>query len=159
MQSNYIQQKIECFYSPFYYPSHIQGLVIHIEALISPCNAMWLSFAAFAKLFCQIGLFVFFLYFFGIPNIKRYQQKEVMVVSSARKSGGILAPAIAVFPKNPVTRKGCEIEFLLFRQICILVLCSKTSEGPGNPLDITFLDFFGIFITFGSKWLRKTSGW
>ena len=52
-----------------------------------------------------------------------------------------------------------EIEILIFRQICILALCSKTSEGPWHPLDITFLEFFCIFITFGSKWLRKTSGW
>ena len=89
---------------------------------------MWLSFAAFAKLICQIGLFVFFLYFFGIPNIKRYQQKEVMVVSSARKSGGILAPAIAVFPKNPVTRKGWRKEFTPSGVNIIKDLCGKAKD-------------------------------
>ena len=63
------------------------------------------------------------------------------------------------FPSTSDGRKGSEIEILIFRQICILALCSKTSEGPWHPLDITFLEFFCIFITFGSKWLRKTSGW
>ena len=89
---------------------------------------MWLSFASFAKLICQIGLFVFFLYFFGIPNIKRYQQKEVMVVSSARKSGGILAPTIAVFPKNPVTRKGWRKEFTPSGVNIIKDLCGRTKD-------------------------------
>ena len=63
------------------------------------------------------------------------------------------------FPSTSDGRKGSEIEILIFRQICILALCSKTSEGPWHPLDITFLEFFCIFITFGSKWLRKTPGW
>ena len=63
------------------------------------------------------------------------------------------------FPSTSDGRKGSEIEILIFRQICILALCSKTSEGLGNPLDITFLDFFGIFRNFGSNCLWKTSGW
>ena len=63
------------------------------------------------------------------------------------------------FPSTSDGRKGSEIEILIFRQICILALCSKTRDGPWHPLDITFLEFFCIFITFGSKWLRKTSGW
>ena len=63
------------------------------------------------------------------------------------------------FPSTSDGRKGSEIEILIFRQICILALCSKTRDGPWHPLDITFLEFFCIFITFGSKWLRKTPGW
>ena len=99
---------------------------------------MWLSFAAFAKLICQIGLFVFFLYFFGIPNIKRYQQKEVMVVSSARKSGGILAPAIAVFPKNPVTRKGWRKEFTPSGVNIIKDLCGRAKDVQGCIVKETY---------------------
>ena len=44
---------------------------------------------------------------------------------------------------------GCpKIEFLFFRQTCILVLCSKTSKGPGNP------NFFGFFWHFYNFWVK-----
>ena len=56
---------------------------------------------------------------------------------------------LATFQAPQKGKKGSEIEFLIFRQIYILALCSKTRDGPGHPLDITFLDFFGIFIFFG----------
>ena len=43
--------------------------------------------------------------------------------------------------------------------IYVLALCSKARDGPYHPLDITFMNFFGIFRVFGVKWFRKTSGW
>ena len=69
-------------------------------------TTMRLRLLFWAKLVCQIGFFVFFLCFFGVPNIKRYQQKEVMVVSSRKHSGGILAPTISVVARNPFSGKG-----------------------------------------------------
>ena len=67
---------------------------------------MRLGLIFLAKFICQIGLFVFFLCFFGIPCIKRYQQEEVIVVSATRHSGGILAPTISVVARNSYPRKG-----------------------------------------------------
>ena len=55
----------------------------------------------FGKVLSQIGLFVFFLNFFGFPNIKRYQQEDVMVVSSTKHSGGIPSPTISIVVRNP----------------------------------------------------------
>ena len=59
-----------------------------------------------AKPSCQISLFVIFLYFFGMPNIERYQKQEVMVVSSTKLSGGFPAPTISVSAMNNFTRRG-----------------------------------------------------
>ena len=67
---------------------------------------MRLSLLFLAKLLCQVGLFVFFLSYFGIPSLRRYQKQEVMVVSSTRHSGGIAAPTISVFAGNPISKKG-----------------------------------------------------
>ena len=44
----------------------------------------------------QIILLVTFLCFFGLPAIKTYQKKEVMVVESKRESNGIPLPAITL---------------------------------------------------------------
>ena len=67
---------------------------------------MWLRLELIAKIFSQICLFVFFLWCFGVPNIKRYQNDEVMVVTSTKHLGGILAPTISVIARNAVSRKG-----------------------------------------------------
>ena len=44
----------------------------------------------------QLSLFVIFLNFFGIPAIRKYLQKETMVVYSEEETDGIEAPAITV---------------------------------------------------------------
>ena len=69
-------------------------------------QTMWLRLELIAKIFSQVCLFVFFLWFFGVPNIKRYQNDEVLVVASTKHMGGILAPTISVVARNPVSRKG-----------------------------------------------------
>ena len=58
------------------------------------------------KTLVQIALFVIFLYFFGLPAIKRYQDKKVMVVTSKRDTEGIEAPAITIAALNPDTLSG-----------------------------------------------------
>ena len=45
----------------------------------------------------QIGLFVIFLNFFGIPAITKYLNKETMIVYSEEETNGIEAPAISMF--------------------------------------------------------------
>ena len=66
----------------------------------------WYSIILFGKLLCQIGFFVFFLIFFGFPNIERYQQEDVMVVSSTKHSGGIPSPTISIVVRNPGSGHG-----------------------------------------------------
>ena len=44
----------------------------------------------------QVILLSTFLFFFGLPAIKTYQKKEVMVVESKRDSNGIPFPAITI---------------------------------------------------------------
>ena len=44
----------------------------------------------------QVILLATFLFFFGLPAIKTYQKKEVMVVESKRDSNGIPFPAITI---------------------------------------------------------------
>ena len=63
------------------------------------------------------------------------------------------------FPGTSDGKKGSKIEFLIFRQIYILALCSKSRDGPGNPLDITFLYFFGNLIFLGIiNWEKLLAG-
>ena len=45
----------------------------------------------------QIGLFVIFLSYFGIPSVTKYLKKETMVVHSEEETFGIEAPAITLF--------------------------------------------------------------
>ena len=45
----------------------------------------------------QLGLFVIFLIFFGIPSVTKYLDKETMVVHSEEETNGIEAPAITMF--------------------------------------------------------------
>ena len=58
------------------------------------------------KILFQIMLFVIFLLFFGLPVIERYQDMEVMVVTSKRTTEGIEAPAITIAAFNPQTKTG-----------------------------------------------------
>ena len=56
------------------------------------------------KLIIQMWLFGLFLYFFGQPALKRYQEKEVVVVTSRQNINGIQAPAVTI----AVSRKGIK---------------------------------------------------
>ena len=48
----------------------------------------------------QIGLFVTFLNFFGIPAITKYLKKETMIVYSEEETNGIEAPAITMLAEK-----------------------------------------------------------
>ena len=48
----------------------------------------------------QLGLIVFFLYFFGVPSVLRYLEKQVLTVSSKRYPPLVLPPSITVVTFN-----------------------------------------------------------
>ena len=48
----------------------------------------------YSDLSFQLLLFILFLTFFGIPSIKKYLEKETIVISSEEETNGIEAPAI-----------------------------------------------------------------
>ena len=49
-----------------------------------------------AHLILQFVLFVLFLNFFGEPAVKKYLQKETIVIHSEERTNGIEAPAITI---------------------------------------------------------------
>ena len=59
----------------------------------------------------QLTLASIFLFFFGIPAIKQYLAKEVMVVKTMRDSGGkISAPSISINARNPKNKRGWKVD-------------------------------------------------
>ena len=48
------------------------------------------------KVIFQVGLFILFIYFFGIPSVKRYLSKEVLTITSKTSSEKIPLPAVSV---------------------------------------------------------------
>ena len=59
-----------------------------------------MDFLLIGKFFIQIGLIVFFLYFFGVPSIIRYLERQVLTVSSKRYPPLVLPPSITVVTFN-----------------------------------------------------------
>ena len=54
-----------------------------------------------ATKFCvQICLFSLFLFLFAIPDIRRFNAKEVMVVKLLRRSQGMKAPSVTIVGRN-----------------------------------------------------------
>ena len=49
-----------------------------------------------AHLILQLVLFVLFLKFFGEPSVRKYLQKETIVIYSEERTNGIEAPAITI---------------------------------------------------------------
>jgi hypothetical protein len=71
-----------------------------------------------------------FIIYFGLPSIKRFQKKEVMVVTSQRVTEGIKVPAITIIPKNPDTSIGWRINSLNFTfPNLIQPFCENTTFG------------------------------
>ena len=91
-----------------------------------------------AKPFCQISLFVIFLYFFGMPNIERYQKQEVMVVSSTKLSGGFPAPTISVSAMNNFTGRGWKSNIIPPAVELIDFYCGNASDIQKCILDGTY---------------------
>ena len=52
------------------------------------------------KFLIQLGLIVFFLYFFGVPSVSRYLEKQVLTVSSKRFPRLVLPPSVTVVTFN-----------------------------------------------------------
>ena len=90
-----------------------------------PRHTMWLRHVFCAKMFSQICLFIFFLYFFGFPNIKRYQDEEVMVVTSVKHLGGILAPTMSIVARNPTSRNGWKSDEITRAEDIIEEVCGN----------------------------------
>ena len=93
-----------------------------------PRHTMWLRHVLFAKMFSQICLFAFFLYFFGFPNIKRYQDEEVIVVTSVKHLGGILAPTMSIVARNPTSRNGWKSDEITRAEDIIEEVCGNVSD-------------------------------
>ena len=62
-----------------------------------------------SRVLLQVALIFIFLHFFGVPAIKRFLAREVMVVNTLRNSGGkIAAPSITINARNPKTLRGWQ---------------------------------------------------
>ena len=65
------------------------------------------AFHTISKLIIQLWLLGLFLHFFGLPALKRFRDKKVVVVTSTKKSGGTPAPAVTiVVSSGNVTKSG-----------------------------------------------------
>ena len=58
------------------------------------------------KVFVQVVLLVLALNFFGLPSLRRYFAKEVVVIRSTDEQSGLPTPAVTVCPLNPQTSSG-----------------------------------------------------
>ena len=56
----------------------------------------------------QLSLTFTFFFFFGLPAVKKYLSREVMVVRTVKKNGRGLVepPAITINARNPITKYG-----------------------------------------------------
>ena len=99
---------------------------------------MWFKSELLAKLISQLGLFAIFLWFFGIPAIKRYQKQEVMVISSIEHSGGILAPTVSVVVRNPSSMKGWKSDNITSSVEVIEDQCGVANDIQKCILDGTY---------------------
>ena len=78
------------------------------------------GFNTISKLIIQLWLLGLFLHIFGLPALKRFNDKKVVVVTSARQSGGTPAPAvtIAVAGKNSNGWKDQTVFYRFVKMIC-----------------------------------------
>ena len=64
-----------------------------------------------SRLLLQLALTSIFLFFFGLPAIKQFLAREVMLVKTMRESGGKIAtPSISINARNPKTKLGWKVE-------------------------------------------------
>ena len=110
----------------------------NIQCFWQPPVEMRFHLLFLAKPFCQISLFVIFLYFFGMPNIERYQKQEVMVVSSTKLSGGFPAPTISVSAMNNFTGRGWKSNIIPPAVELIDFYCGNASDIQKCILDGTY---------------------
>ena len=64
-----------------------------------------------SRLLLQLALTSIFLFFFGLPAVKQFLAREVMVVKTMRESGGKIAtPSISINARNSKTKLGWKVE-------------------------------------------------
>ena len=61
---------------------------------------MPIRMAYLPKLLLQLGLFLIFLSFFGLPSIQNYLEGKVLTVESKEETGGVAAPAITLCARD-----------------------------------------------------------
>ena len=88
----------------------------------------WVSSGVLVKasrLSLQLVLASIFLFFFGVPAIKKYLAKEVLVVKTLREN--FAAPSISINARNPKTRRGWKKEeYEKYLQSCLQSNHSET---------------------------------
>ena len=87
------------------------------------------SFKIVLKLIIQLWLLGLLLYIFGLPSLKRFQDKKVVVVTSTRASGGTPAPAITIVVSGKAIKSGWKVEGPIsgfVQQICNEANTTKT---------------------------------
>ena len=76
-----------------------------MSVMLSPWKSR--GFVKGSRVVLQMALVFIFLYFFGMPAIKRFLAREVMVVKTLRNTGGkTAAPSITINARNPKTLRG-----------------------------------------------------
>ena len=96
-------------------------------------------FVTGSRLVLQMVLIFIFLYFFGVPAIKQFLAREVMVVKTLRNSWGkIAAPAITINARNPKTLRGWRGDNRDIEKACLQRNDSVTciDNGTYNQSDI-----------------------
>ena len=105
----------------------------------------------------QLALASIFLFFFGIPAIKKYLARDVMVVKSLRESRGkIAAPSISINARNPKTKLGWKVDDTWkYLENCLLSNQSENciENGTYNQRDVfnnVFLGYTRMFSLMNS---------
>ena len=62
------------------------------------------SVVTLSKLIIQLWLFGLFLHLFGLPALKRFQDKKVVVVTSSKDAGGTPIPAVTIVVRGNDTK-------------------------------------------------------
>ena len=80
------------------------------------------------KLCVQACLFSLFLFLFAIPDIERFNAKEVIVVKLSRKTNGMKAPSITIIGKNYPNNKAWKISGSKLDKLCETYSDNKTQQ-------------------------------
>ena len=89
-------------------------------------NCLWSS----SRLFLQLFLTFTFFFFFGLPAVKKYLSREVMVVRTVKKNweGLVEPPAITINARNPITKYGWKENGLNFWEHLRICLENNASD-------------------------------
>ena len=84
-----------------------------------------------ARVTFQLALLAIFFWFFGLPAIKKYQERNVMVVESWRPNGGMQAPVVTIFANNDEINSTFQGTYKngTFEQVCSSLKGNNTIEN------------------------------